>query len=34
LRGEAQAAGIRKVKENLPTASQFLQKQIQSYLGL
>jgi len=34
LFGQAQAQGIQKVKENLPTASQFLQKQIQSYLGL
>lgn len=34
LRGKAQAQGIEKVKENLPTASQFLQKQIKSYLGL
>lgn len=34
LTGQAQAAGIEKVKENLPTASQFLQKQIKSYLGL
>lgn len=34
LRGQAQAQGIEKVKENLPTASQFLQKQIRNYLGL
>jgi len=34
LQGSAQAAGIGKLKENLPTASQFLQKQIQNYLGL
>ena len=34
LRGAAQAAGIEKVKENLPTASQFLQNQIRTYLGL
>lgn len=34
LRGQAQAQGIEKVKENLPTASQFLQKQIKNYLGL
>jgi hypothetical protein len=34
LSGQAQAAGFAKVKENLPTASQFLQKQIRSYLGL
>lgn len=34
LSGQAQAVGIEKVKENLPTASQFLQKQIRSYLGL
>ena len=34
LRGEAQAAGIEKIKENLPTASQFLQRQVRSYLGL
>lgn len=34
LTGQAQAAGLEKVKENLPTASQFLQKQIRSYLGL
>lgn len=34
LKGEAQAQGIQRLKENLPTASQFLQKQIQSYLGL
>jgi len=34
LTGQAQAAGIEKVKENLPTASQFLQKQIRTYLGL
>lgn len=33
LSGQAQAAGIKKVKENLPTASQFLQKQIAAYLG-
>jgi hypothetical protein len=33
LTGQAQAAGLEKVKENLPTASQFLQKQIRSYLG-
>jgi hypothetical protein len=34
LTGQAQAAGLTKVKENLPTASQFLQNQIRSYLGL
>jgi len=34
LKGQAQAAGLEKVTENLPTASQFLQKQIRSYLGL
>jgi hypothetical protein len=34
LTGQAQAAGLAKVKENLPTASQFLQNQIRSYLGL
>lgn len=34
LMGQAQATGIQKVKENLPTASQFLQNQIRSYLGL
>ena len=34
LTGQAQAAGLEKVKENLPTASQFLQQQIRSYLGL
>lgn len=34
LMGQAQAAGIQKVKENLPTASQFLQNHIRSYLGL
>jgi hypothetical protein len=34
LKGAAQTAGFNKLKENLPTASQFLQKQIQSYLGL
>jgi hypothetical protein len=34
LSGQAQAAGIEKVRENLPTASQFLQQQIRSYLGL
>lgn len=34
LRGQAQALGIEKVKENLPTASQFLQKQIRNYLSL
>ena len=34
LTGQAQAAGLGKVKENLPTASQFLQNQIRSYLGL
>jgi len=34
LMGQAQAAGIEKVKENLPTASRFLQEQIKSYLGL
>ena len=34
LRGQAQAQGIEKVKENLPTASQFLQQQIIQYLGL
>lgn len=34
LQGAAQAAAIEKVKENLPTASQFLQKQIRSYLGM
>ncbi len=34
LTGQAQAAGIEKIKENLPTASQFLQKQIKAYLGL
>jgi hypothetical protein len=34
LTGTAQATGIQKVKENLPTASQFLQQQIRSYLGL
>ena len=34
LTGQAQAAGIEKVKENLPTASRFLQEQIKSYLGL
>lgn len=34
LRGQAQAQGIEKVKENLPTASQFLQNQIRNYLGL
>jgi len=34
LTGVAQAAGFNKLKENLPTASQFLQKQIQAYLGL
>ena len=34
LTGQAQTAGIEKVKENLPTASRFLQEQIKSYLGL
>ena len=34
LQGKAQAAGIEKIKENLPTASQFLQNQIRTYLGL
>ena len=34
LSGQAQAVGLAKVKENLPTASQFLQKQVRSYLGL
>ena len=34
LTGKAKAAGLEKVKENLPTASQFLQNQIRSYLGL
>ena len=34
LTGKAQTAGIEKVKENLPTASRFLQEQIKSYLGL
>jgi len=34
LQGEAQAASIEKIKENLPTASEFLQKQVRSYLGL
>jgi len=34
LTGQAQTAGLEKVKENLPTASQFLQQQIRSYLGL
>jgi hypothetical protein len=34
LQGEAQAAGLEKVKENLPTASEFLQKQVKAYLGL
>jgi len=34
LQGEAQVAGIKKVKENLPTASEFLQKQVKAYLGL
>jgi len=34
LKGEAQQAGINKVKENLPTASQFLQDHITNYLGL
>jgi hypothetical protein len=34
LSGQAQVTGLAKVKENLPTASQFLQKQIRSYLGL
>lgn len=34
LTGQAQAAGIEKVKENLPTASQFLQQQVRAYLGL
>jgi len=34
LYGQAQAKGIEKVKENLPTASQFLQQQIIQYLGL
>lgn len=34
LQGVPQAVGIEKVKENLPTASKFLQQQIRSYLGL
>jgi len=34
LQGEEQQAAITKVKENLPTASQFLQNQIKSYLKL
>jgi hypothetical protein len=34
LQGAAQQAAITKVKENLPTASQFLQDQIKSYLKL
>jgi hypothetical protein len=34
LKGEAKDQSIKKVKQNLSTASQFLQKQIENYLGL